>query len=214
MLIGVTGYAQHGKDTTGSFLEEHYGGQKVAFADQLRSLAMYVDPWVRPYDPRFQSPKDVSALRYSELLDAVGYENAKRFPEVRQFLVDLGIGVRMYLGEDAWVKALELRIMPAVVAGANVVVTDVRFPNEAEFIREYGKLLRVERPGVEAVPHGSDAEKYIPDLPVDQHVVAHSEDQLRRLVDSVMRAWGVPDSTPASTAVDAGSSPAPSTEEA
>mgnify|MGYP006283771541 FL=1 len=38
MIIGLTGYAQSGKDTVASLLVEHYGYERVAFADKIRSF--------------------------------------------------------------------------------------------------------------------------------------------------------------------------------
>jgi dephospho-CoA kinase len=38
MIIGLTGYAQSGKDTVANILVENYGYQRVAFADPIRAL--------------------------------------------------------------------------------------------------------------------------------------------------------------------------------
>ena len=123
-LIGLTGYAQHGKNTAAEILREREGYELVAFADALRELAMAADPWVEP------------DIRYSEALEQLGYEKAKsKLPEFRRFLQDLGTGVRNILGADIWVEVVKRRI--ADIPGP-VVITDVRFPNT-------GKLERFRR---------------------------------------------------------------------
>ena len=44
MIIGLTGYAQSGKDTVAKILIEQYGFTRVAFADKIRELLYEMDP--------------------------------------------------------------------------------------------------------------------------------------------------------------------------
>ena len=63
MIVGITGYAQHGKDSIGS-LFEGIGFHKMAFADGLREMLYTLNPWV-------DGPGGIR--RYASLIDDVGY---------------------------------------------------------------------------------------------------------------------------------------------
>jgi hypothetical protein len=148
-LIGLSGYAQVGKDTAAKALVAE-GWERRAFADKLREVAYGANPWVR-HNGVFKK------LRL--LVDAIGWERAKNQSEdVRDFLQDLGTdGGRRALGYNVWVDAA-MRCLPVMT-----VFTDVRFPNEADAIRNRGGLVvRVTRPGVgpklraDGTPHESE----------------------------------------------------------
>jgi len=144
-LIGLTGYAQHGKDSVGKVLVEEYGFTRFALAEPLKDLAYRINPIVVIGD----NPEVVEILRLQDLVDNGGWERAKQEPEVRRFLQELGTQARKVLGNNVWVEALSKRINThkAEKPHARVVVTDVRFPNEAAYIYNHGgEVWRVIRP--------------------------------------------------------------------
>lgn len=182
-IVGITGYAQHGKNTAGEVLED-LGYRPMAFAEQLRKLATIVNPVI------FYSPSRGN-VRYNEVLGHYGYEKAKvLYPEVRRFLQDLGTGVRDTVGENAWVAALTKQLMP----GVKYVITDVRFPNEAKAITNVGgEVWRVVRPGFDnglGTDHPSEA--FIAELP-DQATLVNmgTVEDLRGIVKSIVGARGL-----------------------
>jgi hypothetical protein len=129
-IIGLCGFARTGKDTVGAYLAERHGYERQAFADKLRLLAEDLDPWVSDED-------FITHIRYSEALASHGYEKAKdEFPEIRRFLVALGKGVRDVLGPNTWVDAVLPDALPD--DHAPLVITDVRYPNEAARILRFG----------------------------------------------------------------------------
>lgn len=74
---------------------------------------------------------------------AMGWDGVKD-ERGRRFLQDLGLACREHIHERVWLDAA-LRD----IEGRDVVITDVRFLNEAEAVREAGGILvRVVRPGV------------------------------------------------------------------
>jgi hypothetical protein len=137
-LIGLTGYAQSGKDTLANILMDKYGYRRIAFADTIREFLYEVNPMVA-----------CSPTGYlKDLVNLVGWDKAKQEPQVRRLLQDLGVTARKLIDEDIWVK-IALRNLSA---GDRVVITDVRFENEAESISALGgQLWRVKRAGVDAV---------------------------------------------------------------
>lgn len=195
-LIGITGYARHGKDTTGNYLVEKYGFTRYAFADQLKSMALVLNPFVdRVYN-----------LRLFTVVQDRGWDEAKKEPEVRRFLQVLGTeAVRDHLGADAWIDALVKRATDDGLWGVQgqayktkIVVTDVRFPNEAAFIKRFGgELWRVKR--IESVNEyghqdfdnglGTDhpSEMYIESLKADKTLIARDVSDLYLEVDDIMR---------------------------
>ncbi|WLW38536.1 deoxynucleoside monophosphate kinase [Streptomyces phage Vanseggelen] len=140
LLIGLAGYAGSGKDEAAKALVAG-GWRRDAFADRLRSFLLALDPWVDTFP-------DVGVVRLSKLVDAYGWDRAKRtFPEIRRLLQRAGTEAgRKVLGANVWVSALMQDFDPENEA---LVVSDVRFPNEADAIRQAGGVVvRVNRPGV------------------------------------------------------------------
>lgn len=137
--IGLMGRAQSGKDTAAAHLARTAGFTRVAFADALKEAAIDSDPYVRILD----RVNGADGVRLSTLVFAVGWEEAKTFPEVRRFLQAFGVAMRDHVDPDVWVKAALL----VADRHAPAVFSDVRFPNEAKAIRERGGILvRITRP--------------------------------------------------------------------
>jgi hypothetical protein len=151
--IGVIGRARTGKDTAGKWLVDNRGYERVAFADPLRECALALDPIVGTDDDDLAAPGE----RLSEAVGFWGWERAKdRIPEVRRTLQRIGQGVRA-IDEDFWLRTALKKVTAANEGGSPVVITDVRYPNEAESLKRAGfHLLYVERPGVPHLDHESE----------------------------------------------------------
>ena len=54
MIIGLTGYAQSGKDSVADILVKNYGYTRIAFADPIRKLLYETNPAVKDGDYRLQ----------------------------------------------------------------------------------------------------------------------------------------------------------------
>lgn len=141
MLIALGHWARVGKDTIGDFLAEDHGFTRMAFADALRDLAMRIDPMIA-----MQVHHDI---RLSDAVRTVGYEDAKdTWPEVRRFLQNLGVGCREAFDPEIWVRQVERRLRDLDPAVHDIVITDLRFPNEAKMVRLWrGHTVKVTRPG-------------------------------------------------------------------
>lgn len=131
MIIGLGHQAQVGKDTVADILVKGHGFTRLAFADHLKTVALEIDP-------------QVGGRSLSELVHDLGWEGAKNCDGVRPFLQRLGVALRTHIDEDVWV----LPVLRAAAGLGDVVITDVRFPNEAEAIwAAGGRLVKVVRPG-------------------------------------------------------------------
>ena len=170
-LIGLAGHAHTGKDTAAAFLVGR-GWTRLAFADEVKAMALDVDPIVDEWG---------GPIRLSSLASKHGWENAKAVPEVRRFLQRLGTeGVRAR-DPEFWTR---IAMQRAAAIDGPVVFTDVRFANEADAIRTAGgTVVHVTRPlsGLDGdqARHASE----VIDFPVDGVLVNDGTlDQLEQRV--------------------------------
>lgn len=182
--IALTGLARSGKDSVAARLVEHHGYVRVAFADKLKEAALKADPIICAYS---YNDGSTDTERLSELVSDLGWERAKdEYPEVRRFLQHYGQTVReMY--SEFWITAARPAIREAWGSGRPVVVTDVRYTNEADFLRnrlDFG-LVRVTRPGQTPGDHISEREML--DYPADLTIVnAGTLEYLASLADALV----------------------------
>lgn len=149
-LISLTGYATSGKDTIADILVEKHNYVKLGWSDTLYDILYETNPLI---------PVDDGHVRLQELIDDVGWTDAKKNPEVRELLQRLGTeGIRKSLGEESFISATLPKARESMLRGKNVVITNTRFPNEAKAVNsEGGIIVKVSRPGVEKVnKHSSD----------------------------------------------------------
>lgn len=150
MIVGLMGPMNCGKDTVGRVLINRHNFARFAFADAVKDAALALDPIV--------SAGEISdkPLRLSDVIARLGsMEEAKKHPEVRRTLQRLGTEVgREVIDPDVWVSIVSRRIRDI----SRVVITDVRFPNEAAWIAEEGGVLvRIRRDGTGGDAHASES---------------------------------------------------------
>lgn len=157
-LVGLTGRARCGKNSVYDFLNEKHGCAQFQFAGALKSAAA------------------ILLNKRKSQVEGLGYDREKIMPEwgfsMREFLQKLGTEcIRGTFREDFWINrvAIELDQMIKVYERAEaempgVVFTDVRFENEADFVRQRGGIIwHVIRPDVDrfldehAQSHASEA---------------------------------------------------------
>lgn len=153
MIIGLSGYAKSGKDTVAEIIQdiqpEKWEVKK--FSGKLKEIASILTgfPVHQFEDQDFKS----------SILGEEWWKNYGDFyhqTTVRDFLQVLGTdAIRNGLHSNAWVNALMADYRPKKLSEYNPsrwIVTDVRFPNEAEAIKDRGGvIIRIDRPGVEPV---------------------------------------------------------------
>ncbi len=141
-VIAFTGVPGSGKDECASILAKH-GWKRIAFADPLRKGAYDMNPII---GARYSIKEGGIVLeRLQDLVDRVGWTEAKKHPEVRNFLQKLGTeGGRDVHGDDCWVKLADKK----AVGDDDICVTDPRFDDEFDWIGvKDGKVIWVRRPG-------------------------------------------------------------------
>lgn len=149
--IAIVGHARAGKDTVAEHLVCRYGYLRVALADPLKQALRVLNPLV---------PTATGARRLDDLVETEGWEGAKHAsPDIRRLMQTLGTDiVRELFGDDSWVRLAVRTVDAALAEGRRVVITDVRYPNEARAFRERGlRLIRIQRPGFDqGLEHSSE----------------------------------------------------------
>ena len=145
-LIGVTGKAGSGKDTVGEMLWGEYGFVCSSFADPVKQAASII-----------------FGVELDKFYDRVSKEAIDPYWGItrREMLTKLGTDAcRNVFGQDVWTKRW-LMSFNEVNQFDDVVVTDVRFEDEAALIRSMGgTIIHLSRPASERgvkVDHVSEA---------------------------------------------------------
>ena len=161
MIIGLAGAAGAGKDTVAMHLSRERQFIAMALADPLYDMISAMTG-IEPERLADRSVKEKT----------IGWLGASPRRLLQTIGTEWGRGT---LGDDVWVKHLFRRIAQ-IGEHENFVITDVRFANEAQAVRERGgHIVEIVRPmplaGVpeEARQHSSEAG--IPDELVDVTIV-------------------------------------------
>lgn len=139
MIIGLTGGKGCGKSTVAKIINKLHDYEIISFAtpikDMLRVLGLgdaeLNDPTIKEIvlDEYGKTPR--------EMMQSLGTEWG-----------------RMLVSGDVWISALRKQLKPQ----KNYVIDDVRFDNEARFVRERGAVIHVERERyIEGDTHISEA---------------------------------------------------------
>ncbi len=130
LVIGIGGRAGAGKSTLAQALTALAGGRVVAFADSLRDVVEAA------FGSRFETQEEKSA-RADFWADRLG----PQWADGRSILQRVGSDLfRAHVHQDFWLFHLERRLagMPPQPL---IAVPDVRFDNEARWIRAQGGLV-------------------------------------------------------------------------
>lgn len=141
ILLGIAGYAGSGKSTVAKYLVEKYGFRDIALADPLKKACAEIFRFTdeQLYGSKKEEVDPFWGLTPRDVLQRFGTE-----------------AMRNNFGQDLWIRALRRRLDGAL-PNSRFVVSDARFPNEADAIHEWGgEMIRIERPGVAKMSHASE----------------------------------------------------------
>ena len=136
-LIGVMGKARTGKDTVASYLTRNFEFDGM-------------EPWVKRYalaDRVKKVASEVFSVEYYDFFDA----NVKELPQghlrnesltPRKLAQLVGTECfRAVFGGQVWIASLHHEIVNSGYVGEAVVVPDIRFPEEVEWVAQQGGIL-------------------------------------------------------------------------
>ena len=133
MHIALIGKKYSGKDTVAKYLIENYGYTRLAFADPIKDIC-----------------KNVFNMNEEQLNGSLK-EEIDKFWNISPRQLMQFIGTEMFrdqLNKNIWIKILErkMNIILKNNPNAKIVITDLRFINEEEFVDKFNflkiKILR------------------------------------------------------------------------
>ncbi len=134
VLIGLTGPMGGGKSTVASHLVREHGFMEYSFAAPLKDMIC--------------SMLGITEVKLEELkrseLPILPERNGQQFPTMRRALQTIGTEWgRQHIHPELWLALADLRIaaMGEWLHTDRIVISDVRFENEAEFIRQKGGVI-------------------------------------------------------------------------
>lgn len=176
MIIGITGYKRHGKDSLAHLIQDqdpeawsihHFAGplkQMTCEVFDLDPVVVWEDELKEaPFDTPIEMDDRLGAMRAATGLDLKPAGMVAKHP--RHLLQYFGTEYVRATDPDYWFKKLD----EAIEDSANVLIPDTRFLNEAQYIwGRCGQVVKVERVDLEDAgdPHASEREidKIAPDL--------------------------------------------------
>lgn len=180
-IVGITGFAQSGKDTAAHILIDKMGFKRFAFADPLKRDLVVLDPIVCPD----------SGVRLSEVLETLDndLDRVKQvFPEWRRLCQIYGTEVQRSVDPHIWIRRTVNAIQHDFNTGdgaGRYVIPDVRFVNEREGVI-FDVMIRIVRPGL-ALRYNHASENEIPFINVESEILNDGtpEDLHRRVYEVV-----------------------------
>ena len=126
-VLGITGPTHCGKDTAADYLLKHlpHGWTKASFADPIKQMGYALG---LTHDQLYGDLKDVVAPAFGctprKILQTLGTEWGREL-----------------IHPDIWVRAMVFKLQ--CLSDGGFVMPDVRFENEANFVREHGVLIHI-----------------------------------------------------------------------
>ena len=141
MIVGFVGFIGSGKDTAADYLVNFHGFRRDSFANTLKDAVACVFGW----DRVLLEGRTKEAREWREQVDPWWAERL-RMPNLtpRLMLQLWGTEVcRNGFHDDIWIASLENKMRKT---GDNIVISDVRFPNEIKAIHNAGGIVvRIKR---------------------------------------------------------------------
>lgn len=158
-IVGIVGRKGHGKNAVGDYLSEAHGYKQIAFADDVKNVCKRLFPHLS--DAQLWGPIELkealdikTGVTPRWLLQQIGTQGGRQCQfdifesfgiSSGQFEMALSL-TAVFPGPTAWIDSLFGRLKYS--GPGKYVITDVRFPNEAQAILAHGgAILKVTRPG-------------------------------------------------------------------
>ena len=140
MIIGLVGFIGSGKDTAADYLVNFHGFRRDSFAATLKDAVADIFGW----DRTLIEGRTTESREWRECQDDWWSKRLGMPITPRWILQKWGTEVcRQGFHDDIWIASLENKIRKT---NDNMVITDVRFPNEINAIKNSGgKVFRVKR---------------------------------------------------------------------
>ena len=175
MLIGLIGNKRVGKSTFADYIVDNKGFKTIAFADPIKEGVKIM----------FDLTEEQVNGDLKEVVD-------KRWGLTpRQFLQTVGTDLcRNTFGQDVWIKRMKMEIEKKMSEKSDIIVSDIRFPNEAEAVKEMGGILiKIENPRIQKPnDSGHISEKLIDQIKYDKLIIndKNTVEQYHKDIDNLL----------------------------
>lgn len=155
MITGISGHMGSGKSTVAQHIAEQSDFREDSFAHSLRLVMSAITSI--PIEETY------SVEDKNKMIPLLGITRGR-------FLQDIGMLFRQYR-ENIWVESVQLRWMAN--HKDNLLLSDVRFPNEVAFVESNGgSVLRLER---DVIDNGDTRDKnHSSETSLDDHPFIHT----------------------------------------
>lgn len=180
VIFGFGHRARHGKDTVAAAIKTARGNRRP-YDIQIYGFAGELKKEVNDYAERWGGMKELfnPSLKFKQtngnvtsLPAWVAYDQDPDMTDPlcplgkqRTLLQWWGTEFRRAVNENYWVERLAQRL--AEEKPEIAFITDMRFPNEAAFVKKYGEIIKVYRPGL-ASPNSHISEEALAHLRDDE----------------------------------------------
>lgn len=140
MIVGFVGFIGSGKDTAADYLVNFHGFRRDSFANTLKDAVAAVFGW----DRTLLEGRTAESRAWRDQVDFWWSNRLGKQITPRWVLQYWGTEVlRNHFHDDIWIASLENKLRKTK---DNIVISDVRFPNEIEAIHNAkGLVVRVKR---------------------------------------------------------------------
>jgi hypothetical protein len=138
-IIAFVSNKHVGKTLASKYLCDKYGYIKFSFADALKMAVKEIFGFTddQLWGDNKETIDEYWNVSPRYILQIVGTD---LFREQMKHIIP-------HIGENIWIRVAERKLHKLLNDNKNVVIDDLRFPNEAELIRTLGgNLIRIERP--------------------------------------------------------------------
>lgn len=179
-IIGLTGLAGSGKDTVREILQGYHRFAGLALADPIRAMLRQLLQH-SAIDTKWMDQRELKEATIPEL--GVSY---------RQLAQTLGTEWGRAVAPDLWIRIAQRHIdLWRRIGDAGVVISDIRFPNEADWVRSQGgQIWRIHRPDIARV-RDHDSERGVDAITADYVIYnTNTLEHLAKVVAATLRYEG------------------------
>jgi AAA domain len=128
--IAIAGRFAVGKTSVANILEANHGYVRMSIASSLKEFVNQM------YARDVYGSDDNARLQKSDVV-FVSKPEGRKSVTVRQLLQDIGNGMKL-IDQDIWLRGVRHQVLLWNEMGKSVVIDDVRFPREAEYLKNIG----------------------------------------------------------------------------
>lgn len=134
MIIGLLGFIDSGKNTVGKYIVEKYGFEQLSFAGSLKDCVAVMFNW----DRKLLEGDTKESRIWREQVDEYWSKKLGWIVTPRKVLQLMGTEAgRNIFGKNIWVAST----LKKVYNNKNYIITDCRFKNECDAIKEENAVL-------------------------------------------------------------------------